>query len=157
MLMREPNTDFTLEVTGTSRRCPIGEKTGAQYMSEKKTPILSCAGACIRGEIARLAANIVSKNDGFRHACHGEVLTVPGSGFDNWVAAADKVILIDGCFMRCWGRILENLIPEDKLVQFDALSHYKKYTNVFDIDAVPESERNQVAQSVANWILASME
>ncbi len=156
--MREPNTDFTLEVTGTSKRCPIGEKTGAQYMSEKKTPILACAGACIRGEIARLAAaNIVSKNDRFRHACHGEVLTVPGSGFDNWVAAADKVILIDGCFMRCWGRILENLIPEEKFVQFDALSHYKKYTNVFDIDAVPESERNQVAQSVASWVLTSME
>ncbi|MFW9870657.1 MAG: hypothetical protein ACFFEL_13605, partial [Candidatus Thorarchaeota archaeon] len=67
------------------------------------------------------------------------------------------VILIDGCFMRCWGRILENLIPEEKLVQFDALSHYKKYTNLFDIDAVPESERNQVAQSVASWVLASME
>ncbi|MHA2142639.1 MAG: hypothetical protein ACXADF_14645, partial [Candidatus Thorarchaeota archaeon] len=65
--------------------------------------------------------------------------------------------LIDGCFMRCWGRILENLIPEDKLVQFDALSHYKKYTNVFDIDAVPESERNQVAQNVAHWVLASLE
>ncbi|MFW9799171.1 MAG: putative zinc-binding protein [Candidatus Thorarchaeota archaeon] len=156
--MREPNADFTLTVTGTRKRCPVGESTGAQYMTEKKTPILSCAGACIRGEIARIAANmVVSKNDRFRHACHGEVLTVPGSGFDNWVTAADKVILIDGCFMRCWGRILENLLPEDRLVQFDALSHYKKYTNVFDIEAVPESERNQAAQSVAQWVLASIE
>ncbi len=65
-------------------------------------------------------------------------------------------MLIDGCFMRCFGRILENMYPEEKLVQFDALSHYNKYTDVFKIDAVPEAERNEVAQNVADWVLSSL-
>lgn len=35
-------------------------------------------------------------------------------------------------------------------------SHYKKYTDLFDIDEVPEVERNQVAQDVATWVLANL-
>jgi uncharacterized metal-binding protein len=70
-----------------------------------------------------------------------------------WVKAVKNVVLIDGCFLRCHGRILENLIEKDKLLQFDALSHYKKYTDRFDIDSVPEDERKEVAREVANWVL----
>ncbi len=66
-------------------------------------------------------------------------------------------MLIDGCFLRCHGRILENLIEKDRLIQFDALSHYKKYTDLFDIDSVPEAEREEVAKDVADWVLASLE
>ena len=67
---------------------------------------------------------------------------------------AEKVALIDGCFLSCHGRILENLLDEDKLAKFDALSVYKKYTDVFDIDDVPESERREAARQVADAVLA---
>jgi uncharacterized metal-binding protein len=67
-----------------------------------------------------------------------------------WAKAADRIVLIDGCFLRCHGRIVENLIAKYKLLQFDALSHYKKYTDKFDIDSVPEEERKQVARDVAD-------
>ncbi len=69
---------------------------------------------------------------------------------------AEKVILIDGCFLRCHGRMSENLIDEEKLVQFDALSHYNRYTDIFDYEDVPEKERKEVAQSVADWVLGSL-
>ncbi len=29
---------------------------------------------------------------------------------DKWVKKADKVVLIDGCFLRCHGRIIEVLL-----------------------------------------------
>lgn len=64
--------------------------------------------------------------------------------------------MIDGCFLRCHGRILGNLVEKPRLVQFDALSHYRKYTDRFDIDAVPEAERLQTARSVAEWVLAGL-
>jgi len=67
-----------------------------------------------------------------------------------------KVVLIDGCFIRCHGRILENLVGKEKLVQFDALSHYKKYSDKFDVDSVPENERKQVAKDVADWVLGNL-
>jgi hypothetical protein len=57
--------------------CPAGEKAGSAFMKEGRVPVLSCEGSCLRGEIARLAANIISKTDGFARACHGEALTVP--------------------------------------------------------------------------------
>jgi uncharacterized metal-binding protein len=140
----------------TKGSCPIGEITGKKNMSESKIPVLSCEGPCIRGEIARLAANIVSKEEGYGRGCHGELITVTESAIAQWIKGAEKVVLIDGCFLRCHGRIIENILDNKKLIQFDALSHYKKYTDIFDYDDVPEEERKEVAQSVADWVKNSL-
>lgn len=143
-------------VNPTTNSCPIGEITGLKNISQTRIPVLSCEGACIRGEIARVAANIVSKGESYGRGCHGELLTVPDSAIARWIKTAEKVILIDGCFLRCHGRMLENIIDEQKLIQFDALSHYKKYSDIFDYNDVPEDERKEVAQSVAAWVLESL-
>jgi uncharacterized metal-binding protein len=151
------NTKQALILSTTGDSCPIGEKIGAEGMAAWKIPVLSCEGACIRGEIARLAANQVAREEGFGRGCHGEFLTVPQSAIAQWIKAADKVVLIDGCFLRCHGRVMENLLDSDKLIQFDALSHYKRYNNIFDYEDVPEAERKEVAQSVADWVLSSLQ
>ena len=154
--MSEPTTTFSIEVTSTDARCPSGEAVGEENLAEGRIPVLSCEGICIRGEIARLAANMVAKEEPYSRACHGELFAVPHSAIARWVKSAGKVVLIDGCFLRCHGRILENLIDEGKLRQFDALSIYKKYTEFFDIDAVPEAERQEVARQVADKVLAAL-
>lgn len=146
--------DIDLEVSGTTRRCPIGETVGHRAMEQSQIPVLSCEGACIRGEIARQAANMVAKQAPYRRGCHGELTTVPDSSIARWIRSADRVVLIDGCFLRCHGRILERLLDADRLVQFDALSVYKKYTDVFDVDDVPEAERRAAARQVAEHVLA---
>ncbi|MHC4666386.1 MAG: hypothetical protein ACYS9T_10605, partial [Planctomycetota bacterium] len=76
---------FSIEVEDTKNRCPIGETIGERNIVEGKTPVLSCEGACIRGEIARLAANMVAKEEPFARACHGELLSVPDSAMAKWV------------------------------------------------------------------------
>lgn len=154
--MDNPNVNFSLEVGGTKARCPMGEKTFKQNLTESKIPVLSCEGACIRGEIARLAANMVAKEEPYRRGCHAETFTVPDSFMARWVNAANKVVLIDGCFLRCHGRILENLVDKERLIQFDALSHYRKYSDIFDMDDVPEKERKEVARDVADWVLNAL-
>jgi hypothetical protein len=150
------NLNFSLEVKGTQERCPVGEELGPRNLKEGKIPALSCEGACIRGEISRLAANMVAKEEPYARGCHGELFAVPGSGISNWIHDSDQVVLIDGCFLRCHGRIVENLIEKDKLVQFDALSRYGKYSTQFEIDSVPENERKEVARDVADWVLSSL-
>ena len=147
----------TVQLSTTDAICPIGETVGSNNIRETRIPVLSCEGACIRGEIARLAANIISRNESYGRGCHGELITVPESAISRWIRSANKVVLIDGCFLRCHGRIIENIIDKDKLIQFDALSHYKKYTDVFDPEDVPEQERKEVAQSVANWVFECLE
>ncbi|MBW2490482.1 MAG: hypothetical protein JRE65_04980 [Deltaproteobacteria bacterium] len=145
-----------VKVDTTKAICPIGEIVGKKNISESKIPVLSCEGGCIRGEIARLAANIVSKEQAYGRGCHGELITVPESAIAQWIKSAEKVVLIDGCFLRCHGRIFENILDNKKLIQFDALSHYKKYTDIFDYEDVPEQERKEVAQSVADWVMDSL-
>jgi len=154
--MSNKNNKATVKINTTDHRCPIGEITGEKNISELKIPVLSCEGACIRGEIARLAANIISKQDPYGRGCHGELFTVPESAIARWIKEAEKVVVIDGCFLKCHGRIIENIIDNNKLIQFDALSHYKKYTDIFDYDDVPEQERKEVAQSVADWVIESL-
>jgi hypothetical protein len=145
--------DFTLEVEGVKGRCPAGEKY-AEQMAAEKIPVLSCEGPCIRGEIARLTANLVSKEaPNFARACHGETFLVPHSAMARWVKGAEQTVMIDGCFLKCHGRVLNRLIGSDKVVQFDALPFYKKYTDVFSMDDVPEPERNAVARLVADRII----
>jgi uncharacterized metal-binding protein len=73
-----------------------------------------------------------------------------------WVKSAERVVMIDGCFLKCHGRVLKTLIPEEKVVHIDALPLYKRYTHVFDIDDVPEEERKAVARQVADMIIASL-
>lgn len=148
--------NLNLEVTKTNQTCPKGQKTGKENVEGNKIPVFSCEGGCIRGEITRVAANIVGKQEPYRRSCHGELFTVPHSAIANWNMKAEKVVLIDGCFLKCHGRIAENIFDKDKLIHFDALSHYNKYTDLFYIDEVSEEERNAVAQNVANWVLESM-
>lgn len=154
--MGKTDAVFSIDVQTTDYTCPIGETVGNKNIMEGKIPVLSCEGACIRGEIARLAANMITGEEHFARACHGELLSVPGSAMAQWVRQAQKVVLIDGCFLRCQGRMIENLLEKDSLFQFDALSVYRKYTDVFDIDDVPEAERKEAARQVADSVLASL-
>jgi len=154
--MRAANNGFSVEITGTDKHCPAGEKAGARYIKEGKIPVLSCEGACIRGEIARLAAHMVAKEEPYRRGCHGELLTVPGSALAKWMTTAEKIVLIDGCFLHCHGRVLENVVGKEKLAQFDALSYYRKYSENFDIDEVPEVDRRAAARLVADAVLAEL-
>jgi hypothetical protein len=48
---------------------------------------------------------------------------------------------------------LKNLVDERKIVQIDALPLHKKYSDIFLMDDVPETERKEVARQVADKIL----
>ncbi len=154
--MKTPDAIFSLGVSNTRGVCPVGEKVGKRNLEEKKIPVFSCEGACIRGEIARLAANLLANEEPFRRGCHGEFFAVPHSAMARWMREAERIVLIDGCFLRCHGRILKHLVDQRKIAWFDALSIYKKYTDRFEIDSVPEQERKETARLVADRILAEL-
>ena len=62
--------------------------------------------------------------------------------------------MIDGCFLRCVGRLMSSIVNPDAVVQIDALKLHKKYSKIFHMDDVPESERKETAQLTAEQILA---
>ncbi|MDH3328078.1 MAG: putative zinc-binding protein [Desulfobulbaceae bacterium] len=150
------NDAFTLKVTSIDKVCEAGEVFGRQCQKKGKIPVFSCEGGCIKGEIARQAANLVAKDEGFSRACHGELFTVPQADLAKWVREAGKVVVIDGCSLFCHGRIAENIIGKDQLVLFDALSIHRKYAHLMNVDDVPEEERKQAAREVADKVLANL-
>ena len=154
--MTNSKTNFSMEIENTDALCAAGEVAGKKMMAEGKIPVISCEGGCIRGEIARVATNIVAKEEPYRRGCHGEMFTAPHSAMADWAKTADKVIVIDGCFMHCHGRVMKNLVGDENLLQFDALSFYNKYTDLIEIDDVPEAERKLVAQQVADEVLTRL-
>jgi len=152
--MSHSSLDFSLAVEGITGSCPSGEKWAEEKIASKAIPVLSCEGPCIRGDIARLAANQVAKDEPYARACYAETALVPHSAMARWVRQADKVLMIDGCFLRCVGRLMSSIVNPDAVVQIDALKLHKKYSKVFHMDDVPESERKETAQRTAEQILA---
>lgn len=150
-------SDFSVKIESTERHCPIGETVGKEMMVLEKIPVISCEGSCIRGEIARLAANMLAKKDGYGRGCHGEMISVPQSAMAKWAKQSEKIVVIDGCFLHCHGRMLKGLFKKDQLAIFDALSFYGKYTDIMDIDDVPESERKKTSQAVLDKVLDALE
>ncbi len=149
--------DFSLDVGGVKGFCPVGETYAKQQQAANKIPVLSCEGACIRGEIARRAANLVAAElPALARACHAETFFVPHSAMASWVKTARTAIMIDGCFLKCHGRVLDNLIGQDKVIHVDALPLYRKYTDVFLVDDVPEEERKATARLVADQVIAML-
>ncbi|MDJ0926603.1 MAG: putative zinc-binding protein [Gammaproteobacteria bacterium] len=154
--MADSTPDFVLDVDGVAGVCPAGEAYAKQNMAAGKIPVLSCEGPCIRGEIARLATDIVAQREPYARCCYAESLLVPHSSMTAWVKQADKVVVIDGCFLSCIGRALTNMIDEDKIIHIDALPLYKQYSDVFLYTDVPEEDRKLWAQRVADQILEKL-
>ena len=156
--MDDYTTDFSLEVQGVKGHCPAGEAYAKRNIFENKIPVLSCEGPCIRGEIARLAANLVAQElPSYARACHAETFFVPHSAMARWVRHAEKSVVIDGCFLKCHGRALKGLVADGVMIHIDALPLYKKYTDIFLMDDVPEEERKAVAREVAGKIIEMLE
>ena len=148
---------FSVDVQEVKGFCPAGEAYAKTQIAAKRIPVLSCEGPCIRGEIARLAANLISQEvPSLARACHAEAFFVPHSTMASWVKSSDKAIMIDGCFLKCHGRVLKTMMDEEKVVHIDALPLYKKYNDIFSMDDVPEEERKAVARQVADKIIAQL-
>ena len=152
--MAKPSSrKFKLKVDGVEGVCPSGEAWAEKNLANGKIPVFSCEGPCIRGEIARRAANLVAREEPYERACYAETFFVPHSAMKRWAQEADKAVMIDGCFLKCVGRVLKNLVDEEKIVHVDALKLYKKYTDVFLAEDIPEAEKQAISRDVADQIL----
>jgi uncharacterized metal-binding protein len=150
---------FAVEVEAMTAVCPLGEVVGKKMIAEQNIPVISCEGGCFRGEIARVAAHMVAKEKPYSRGCHGEMFTAPRSAMAEWAKKASKVVVIDGCFMRCHGRIMKNIVGAENVIQFDALPMYnkdKRYSETMLVDEVPEEERKDLARQVADRVLSAL-
>ncbi|MDD2853485.1 MAG: putative zinc-binding protein [Desulfuromonadaceae bacterium] len=101
----------------------------ADRQKTKPVAVMCCEGACLRGEIARQAANILCYSlapEKTVRICLGGAFT-KDTGQRNLVRKATQLIALEGCFVNCSSRmmngVLNGLKPEviiaDKLYEFD--------------------------------------
>ena len=157
--IRVSKQNFTIDVESMKAVCPLGEVVGKKMIAEEKIPVISCEGGCFRGEIARVASHIVAREEPYSRGCHGEMFTAPHTAMAEWARKANKIIVIDGCFMHCHGRIMKNVVGPSNMIQFDALRLYNKdnkYSETMLVEEVPEAERENLARQVADKILVSL-
>lgn len=154
--MNSDTTTFSVEVEQTSLRCPTGDRYAQLQMGQGRTPVLSCEGPCIRGEIARQVANRIATQAPFARACQGEALTVPQSTMATWVRDAEHVVVVDGCYLRCQARQMRRMLRPGQLIEIDTMALHRKYSDLFAIDDVPQHERSAVAEDVAQQILVKL-
>lgn len=123
--------DFEIaRIEKTTKACHLCEDF-AKKQEAAKVPlaVLSCEGACLRGEVSRRVANLIAYSllpDKASRICLGGAFT-KDSGQRNLVAGAQRVIALEGCFIECASRmmkgVLEDLEPEiiivDQLYDFD--------------------------------------
>ena len=92
----------------------------------KPVAVMSCEGACLRGEVARRAANILCHSlapEKTARICLGSAFT-KDTGQRALVRNAPRVIALEGCAINCSSRMMAGAI--DGLVITSYSIHYTK-------------------------------
>lgn len=123
----------------------------AQRQAAKPFAILSCEGACLRGEISRRAANKICYQlapEKTARICLGGAFT-KDTGQRNLVRNAQQVIAIEGCFLRCASRMMAGVLEEFEPELIIADSLYELEGDLFGIEELSDEQIQSLANQVA--------
>lgn len=130
----------------------------AERQQGKPVAVMSCDGACLRGEISRQAANILCHTlapGKTVRICLGGAFT-KNTGQRGLVRNAPRLLALEGCPVNCASRmmsgVIEGLTPE--IVRTDRLCDFNQ--KLFGIDEMPPEEIQALARTVAEKIAATL-
>jgi uncharacterized metal-binding protein len=119
-----------------------------------KVAILSCEGACSRGEVSRRAANIIAHRlarEKTVRICLGGAFT-KDTGQRELVRRSAKAIAIEGCFVSCATRMMQGVLADFQPEVILADTLYSECLP-FGIDEVSEDQFNTYAELVAQAVI----
>ncbi len=144
----------TIKIEKVEESCQLCEEYSEKHSTNPpKTAVMACDGACARGEVARIAANLVAHKlapENTVRICLGGAFT-KDTGQRNLIRRANKTIAIEGCFISCSSRMMKGVLPnfQPEIVQADTL--YESFLP-FGIDEVSEEELKECANIVAQTV-----
>jgi len=130
----------------------------AERQKSKPIAVMCCEGACLRGDIARQAANILCHTlapEKTVRICLGGAFT-KNTGQRNLVRTAPRLIALEGCFVNCSSRMMQGVIQglDPEVVIADRLYDFDR--NLFGIDEMSPEEARVHAGTVAARIAATL-
>lgn len=130
----------------------------AERQKAKPVAVLSCEGACLRGEVARQAANLVCHSlapEQTIRICLGGAFT-KDTGQRGLVRDATRVIALEGCHVNCASRMMQGVIDgmNPEVIIADRLYDFNR--KLFGVDEMPAEEIQAHARTVAEKIAATV-
>ncbi len=140
----------TVRIARTQNICPMCEDYAVRQAS-KPVVVMCCEGACLRGEIARQAANKVCHSlapGKTARLCLGGAFT-KDTGQRGLVRNGTRVVAVEGCFLECASRMMKGVIPDlhPEVILADTLYEFDR--SLFGIDDMPEEQIKLHAERVA--------
>lgn len=146
-----------VRIEGAKNICGLCESYADRHQA-KPIAVLCCEGACLRGEIARQAANILCHTlapERTVRICLGGAFT-KNTGQRNLVRSAPRVIALEGCPVNCSSRMMQGVIPglTPEVVVADHLYDFDR--TLFSIEEMSPEETRSHAHTVATTIAATL-
>lgn len=142
----------TIRLEKTKVACGLCETYSSQKLENKDlVAVMSCDGACLRGEVARRAANKICFEMHPEHTarvCLGGAFT-KDTGQRNMVRTAKRVIALEGCPVECASRMMKGVIPDlnPEIVLVDKFYNFN--VNLFAINDATEEELVKYSEEAA--------
>jgi uncharacterized metal-binding protein len=147
----------SIQLPKTNAVCHACEAYAASQLS-KPVVVMCCEGGCSRGEIARRAANrlcFTLAPEKTARLCLGGAFT-KDTGQRRLAREANRLLAIEGCYIKCATRMLKAVIPELDVEVVVATDHYDLDPMPFGIDEISERDANQCANKVADHLVATL-
>ncbi len=147
----------TVRIEKTRNVCPMCEDYARAEVS-KPVVVMCCEGACLRGEIARQAANLLCHKmapDKTVRLCLGGAFT-KDTGQRGLLKNGQRTVALEGCFIECASRMMKGVIPDLKAEVIIADSLYDFDRSLFGIDQMPEAQIRVHAEEVARKVLEQL-
>lgn len=130
----------------------------AERQQAKPVAIMSCEGACLRGEVSRQAANILCHTlapEKTARICLGGAFT-KDTGQRSLVRQAPRLLALEGCPVNCASRMMAGVI---KGLEPEIISVHQLYTfdqSLFGSDEMAPEEIQAHARTVAQKIATTL-
>ncbi len=154
--MNQPEYE-TVKIEKTTKACALCEDYTRKQAS-KPVVVMSCEGGCLRGEIARRAANLLCSElarEKTARLCLGAAFT-KDSGQRALARNAPRLVAIEGCFLECGTRMMKGVIPGVKAEVVIADKLYDFDRDLFAMEDMPEAAIKEHAMEVAKAIAAQI-
>ncbi len=140
--------------------CPLAKGYVEKHSTTPpKIPVIACEGSCLRGEVARQAANRVTYKLVPEKTVRICFQGIVGGGCEEGILLerADKVLFVEGCALKCSSRLVNGAVEikaKADVVVADYL--YEFNHRLFGIDEMPEDEIKVHAEEVAKKLVESL-
>lgn len=149
------NMGRTITIEEAPFKCPLCvEYVKKNTTIPPKIPVVACEGGCLRGEVARRGANIITFNLSPQNTVRVCLPGIVSTGMQaELLQKADNVIIIEGCALKCGYRLLKAAIPTMKANSLIADEMYDFNRSLYGIDEMEDENIKIHAYQVAEKIV----